>query len=126
MNNMEQKRVSYKIAKALKVSNYPKEDNSITYIYCDGELMSLKVFYSKGRDFEELLNAPTYLDVWLWLWRTKGFYIDIAHYYNSDEVTIWDNNYNKIKSIECMGKYRDPEEVIEKAIEYLVDNDLIK
>lgn len=121
MNNMEQKRVSYKIAKALKAANYPQEDNSITYIYCDSELMSLKVFYSKGRDFEELLNAPTYLDVWLWLWREKRFPIDAECMEKLQRKVVYNIWENGILS----ERYDDPEEAIIAAINYLVDNNLI-
>lgn len=114
--------VSFKVARTLKEVGYPQYGSCDEYYNQEGRVID------KFCDINKLIYpAPTYLDVWLWLWRTRGFYIDIAHYYNSNEVTIWDNKYNKIKSIECMGN-SDPEEVIEKAIEYLVTktNDLIK
>ena len=129
---MEQKRVSIEVAKAIKKAGYPQGNTIKCYLTFDHNQ-----FYKEGQIVENdddgwstltkcLADIPTYLDVWRWLWRKKGIYIDITHYYSSNEVTIWDKKINKIKSIERMGKDSDPEEFIIAAIEYLVDNNLIK
>lgn len=120
----ELKRVSFKVAKAIKEARYPQTHGMCYYIGVD-EFRPMEIS-RQAYNCNEHISAPTYLEVWLWLWREKGIYIDIAHYYSSDEVTIWDNKYNKIKGIDCMGKYYDPEEAIIAAIEHLVTNNLIK
>lgn len=122
------KRVSFEIAKVIKEAGYPQDNVPITEI---GWYNIARVYTNQLPTYWEGDNmfvavAPTYLEVWLWLWREKGIYIDIAHYYSSDEVTIFDNKYNEIKYIDCIGKYRDPEEAIIKAIEYLVNENLLK
>lgn len=69
--------------------------------------------------------APTYLDVWLWLWREKKIAIP-ADYFG------YENNYWEScvpignDKFEFFSPMRDPEEAIIKSIEYLVTNKLIK
>lgn len=115
------KRASFAVAKALKEAGYPQESDRFYY----NTLGGLTEFPYVG-GCHHGYRAPTYLDAWLWLWREKGIYIDIAHYCSSDEVTIWDKKYNKIKSIDCFGKYQDPEEAIIAAIKCLVEQKLLK
>lgn len=103
---MEQKRVSFNVAKAIKEAGYPQDE-------CE-EL--------KMRGLPEHIDIPTYFDVWLWLWRKKKIYIDICSEYGKIDVSIWyeDNEYY----YEC--DFTDPEEAIIEAIDYLVTNNLIK
>lgn len=129
----ELKRVSFKVAMLIKEVGYPQGETDKVYVVKDKRLPLYgnrieegSLIDSEFRDFSLCIDAPYTMQVWLWLWREKGIYIDIAHYYSSDEATIWDKKYNKIKSIDCFGKYQDPEEAIIAAIEYLVTNDLIK
>lgn len=100
------KRVSFKVAKALKEAGYPQDRTNSHYTNC-GEL----VYY--GIAGETGFDAPTYLEVWLWLWREKNISID------------WKDGYIYVNGEE-IGCFNEPEEAIIAAIEYLVDNDLIK
>lgn len=65
-------------------------------------------------------RVPFYLEVWLWLWREKRIPLELLR---STEKDVWyvlyDGGYE-------MPRKDDPEEAIIAAIEYLVDNDLIK
>lgn len=126
------KRVSLEIARAIKEAGY---DEPSEYGYCvvDGVHNLVKteeewerhiINNSEMQDFlrctcqeeegKDDCVAPTYMEVWLWLWREKKVYIELLH----DVV------------IDCadtgFGQGKDPEEAIIAAIEYLVENDLIK
>lgn len=97
------KRISFRVAKALKDAGYPQD-------------------YKNAEDTYTNLNGgiwvkPTYIEVWLWLWREKKRVIDLM--------------YSKCGMWQCVTDYdcqyhKDPEDAIVAAIEYLVDNDLIK
>lgn len=125
---MEQKIVSLEVAKAIKKAGYPMRK-----VIC-GRYRGEPVMYDEEPDEENWADCdawylPTYLDVWLWLWRKKGI-----------EIELNGNVYQRI--VDCYKPLRempwdydeesnpptslDPEEVIIAAIEYLVDNDLIK
>lgn len=56
------------------------------------------------------------MPLWLWLWREKRIWIQVRHIDNGNWFKCWVTEQD----------YSDPEEAIEKAIEYLVENDLIK
>ena len=59
------KRVSFEVARSLKEAGYPQD---IQEVYKEnGEYFVSYVKYSNT------FAAPTYLDVWLWLWREKRF-----------------------------------------------------
>lgn len=110
---MGQKRVSFKVAKAIKNAGYPQS------IYCpqykeNGELEN--GFTDLGEGY---IYAPTYLDVWLWLWGEKKVAVPITC--NKEER--W-SSYGLFSSI--YEDYPCPEEAIIAAIEYLVDNNLLK
>ncbi len=119
---MEQKRVSYKVAKAIKEAGYPQGDTDEVYVLetlCMGSSVSPKGVTLPSH-FAMMVSGsfadiPTYLDVWLWLWREKKFSIDVDCY-NCDK---WTTDINSVE-------FNDPEEAIIAAIEYLVDNNLIK
>lgn len=109
------KRVSFKIAKALKEAGYPQDNCDI---WCQVP--------PKYQDIDRKVAQPTYLDVWLWLWREKGIYIDIesslagnSSYFIWLEKEIKPVNINEIQN-------GSPEEAIIAAIEYLVNHNLIK
>lgn len=127
---VELKRVSFNIAKMLKEIGYPQKQGE-NYWYKEGSYLckhsepTIEIYY-KDDYFEysnNLYYAPTYLEAWLWLWREKGIYIDIAYYGNNVEVSIWGKGCNRIKYIVMQNA--DPEECIIASLEYLVDNNLI-
>ncbi len=109
---MEQKLVSYKVAKALKEAGYTQGKENTAYYNEEGMLVKPCVFCGG----KEIADAPTYLDAWLWLWNTKNIQIEVA-----------DKSY--FAKAKVMGKFfveTNPEEAIAKAIDYLVEGNLIK
>lgn len=116
---MEQRRVSFRVAKAIKEAGYPQYNQPITEIgwYNKAGVYTnqLPTFW-KGDDMFVAV-APTYLDVWLWLWREKGVIIKITQY--TCYVSIGNKFFSGVPK-------KDPEEAIIAAIDDLVDNDLIK
>ncbi|MCQ2231352.1 MAG: hypothetical protein MJZ30_05820 [Paludibacteraceae bacterium] len=123
------KRVSHSVAKALKEAGYPqgitrdvyviKEDGRTCIEYPIGVCISSSV--ALPQDY--IADIPTYLGAWLWLWREKGIAIDTVSYSSKAEVQIWRTDDTPI--CDSFGQYDGPEEAIEKAIEYLVNNNLI-
>lgn len=112
---MEQKRVSFKVAQAIKEAGYPQE----------GEIGFSK--FGEQITDKSLLDIiaydPTYLDVWLWLWREKDIRItDITDVSIFISFPFEYRAYSRYLRIDSKG----PEETIITAIEYLVDNNLIK
>lgn len=140
---MEQKRVSFEVAKAIKKAGYPQGKTDKIYLLSPIDvdlacrefgLLPLNGDYKIG----EMLNsaryskygiitcdAPTYLDVLLWLWQVKGIHIDIVSSKLGTQMDIWDSEQHNIMGDNTVF-YSSPEEAIEAAIKYLVDNDLIK
>lgn len=115
------KRVSFTVAKALKEAGYPQVYETPEYFYTtNGQLTNN--FYA--RDSIECV-APTYLDAWVWLCREKKIYIrlDIA-----TDTCLWYYAISIEHEIVALGNcsFADPEEAIKSAIEYLVENNLIK
>lgn len=111
--NMEQKRVSFKVAKAIKEAGYPQDIWKCNWFYSeDGELLNI----SNTGYYE--FPAPTYLDVWLWLWK-KNIRIYVKDFFGGLVVSESSSGYDSVS-------YTEPEEAIIAAIEYLVDNTLIK
>lgn len=103
------KRVSFEVAKALKEADYPQDEYGHHYylngVSCYGVLEDNNIY------------APTYLDVWLWLWREKKSIIQV----------LFDGEwYCQSTTANQAFSSSDPEEAIIAAIEYLVDNNLIK
>lgn len=109
---MKQKRVSFKVAKAIKEAGYPQPFRVDFYYLPNGELRF-------GRIVCHRVYAPTYLDVWLWLWREKKI-----------EIELYNDGVGLTSQIRIQGRPQffksDVEEAIIAAIEYLVANDLIK
>lgn len=139
------KRVSFKVAKVLKEVGYPQEHNCDKYVtepckghyiwdtsnpdctskdddalydfeigeYVDHEMYSVSIAHS--------VTAPTYLDAWLWLWREKTIAIDCGC------DVIGDNHwFSFITHLKTIKSGKDPEEAIKEAVNYIIENNLIK
>ena len=117
---MELKIVSFKTAKALKEAGSPQFRTYFRYnddgliIYCD--------------DFESFSNAicdaAFAMEVWLWLCREKKIKISAEIWH--DKPNNWGSIIEGDTFYKELHGYNDPEEAIIAAIEYLVENDLIK
>lgn len=131
----DMKRVSFKVAKAVEQAGYKQDvndenedeiyvvfsdepDNPITYQSAKIQGY-LRQSYLNKRGIEYCF-CPTYLEVWLWLWREKKIHIDVDSDCNGDGALSFD--YKTREAHEA----NDPEAAIEKAIKYLVENNLIK
>lgn len=120
------KRVSFKVAESIKEAGYPQDKHNVGYVtekctdrfnvYHEGDLTD-----NASRMIKKI-SAPTYLDVWLWLWRCKKSCIGILFDEGDCAVEIWSNK-SFLRDFES--KF-DPEEAIANAIDYLVENELIK
>lgn len=119
---MELKRISFEVAKAIKEAGYLQ----VGYYWYSPQGVEC---YSES-DLDELryVSAPTYIDVWLWLWREKNIRFDVEDLWDA-ELSYPErgcaSNTNQLGGI-CTPEVSDPEEAIIAAIEYLVDNNLIK
>lgn len=91
------KRVSYKVAKSIERAGY---------------LFSTEV----NEYFNEYY--PYYMEVWLWLWEEKGIYIQVGKEHCTLSFEWGDSCTFVMKAT--------PEDTIANAIEYLVENYLIK
>lgn len=149
------KRVSFKVAKAIKDAGYPQIDKDRGYVvsnnikwwkyddssYSDsatvngvkiaenniiGLLVEDIPWQDRGYGCKyytyETIAAPTYLEVWLWLWREKKYCIGVLFDDGNCAVEIWQNK-SFMRDFE---EKFDPEEAIIATIEYLVENNLIK
>lgn len=102
------KRISFKTAKALKEAGYPQEAKEYECSYSE--------YDSESKTF---VLIPYAMEVLLWLWREKKIAIELLTDY--DDLWFFDiREYVETKSL------HDPEEAIIAAVEYLVENDLIK
>lgn len=102
--NMAQKRVTFEVAKALIEAGYPIVE-SIMYHSYFGKI-----------NFD---NRPTWLDAWLWLWQHKGIWLDPVKT-GAELFTCY------LSGEHIIGYHSNPEEAIEAAIEYIVNNNLLK
>lgn len=121
---MEQKRVSFAIAKALKEAGYPQGE--IDYAYFIEDFRTLKAGQMTASFLfpnAKKADAPYAIDVWLWLWREKGIKI-VAEPRKNVFVYIVADFYGL--PYEMSNVFSDPEEAIIAAIEYIVDNNLLK
>lgn len=123
--------VSFEVAKAIEKIGFPQPDKNsgITNVYpLEDHDDNFTPYTRIGKlttnyhcqTFRVLsdipfVGAPTYIDVWLWLWREKKYPIDVDCY----NATHWSTDI-------VSGEFTDPEEAIVEAIDYLVDNNLIK
>ena len=101
------KRVSFEVAKAIKEAGYPQ--NSQVMYKENGALTTSFIRYSNT------CAAPTYIDVWLWLWREKKIWIQVRHM----------GNGNWFRCYVTEQDFSDPEEAIIATIEHLVEHNLI-
>lgn len=87
---------------------------------------ALKAWEMLGID-GPLIEAPTYIDVWLWLWREKKFPISLM----CDEhplVMQWYPHSHKTGELGSFTDtvfFDDPEEALVEAIDYIFENNLI-
>lgn len=123
------KRVSFKIAKVLKELSFP-QDKAIAFYSKSGtlydyskcfEAYSVEDYIDKLGAITQKAAAPTYFEVYLWLWREKNIHLSTIIY--KGFVRVYLDNTVIIRHDK---KITDPEEAIEKAIEYLVEQNLIK
>ena len=133
------KRVSFEVAKAIKEAGYPqtksiqcnyyyairKQEKAGQPYYYEGYLLSSDDIYDCDAYDDDYIDAPTYIDVWLWLWQVKGIHIDIVSSKLGTQMDIWDSEQHNIMGDNTVF-YSSPEDAIEAAIKYLVDNKLLK
>lgn len=123
------KRVTFEIAKTIKDAGYPQDSQPITEI---GWYNRARTYTKELPQFWEgddtfVAVAPTYLEVWLWLWREGRICLEIEKLYAPESYI---QRGCVCGTEQCEGFYTpevaDPEEAIIAAITYLVDNDKIK
>lgn len=107
------KTVSFKVAEAIKAAGYPPFRRDLSDCY--GNVSSDVVTHRQ--------ILPTYFDVWLWLSDKKHIFIDVKHHCtNCVEAYV----ETKICDKGRVFNEDNVENGIIKAIDYLVDNNLIK
>ena len=139
-----ERRVSFKVAKAIKEAGYlqPETDvlgyvNNPNNCYFTGrhsywdEYRERRIEWDEENELHTIqdwadenepsyygtaIAAPTYLDVWLWLWREKKIAIEVNHSFKEG----W------FSSLLRDERFPTQEDVIIATIEYLVENNLIK
>lgn len=133
------KRISLNVAKALKAAGYRQRLNDAVilsesyndemYEFDPGDTISFQMHINSTfiESYDNipksiLLECPTYLEVWLWLWRVKEIVIQIE----DDVCTAWTKDADVIYQKWYGKSVEDPEEAIISAIEDLVKNNLIK
>lgn len=127
---IDMKRVTFETARWLKEVGYPQDKEFTAYYNEDGILIKPYVFHTGN----EVADAPTYLEVWLWLWREKKYRILLsASNQRWDEVhgvvdgvngiveTSWHRGLPGYDATDHRANHTDPEKAIIAAIEYLVD-----
>lgn len=116
---MTQKIVSFEVAEYIKKAGYPQEGD--WWYTQDGDDLS-DCLMPNYQGF----YAPTYLDVWLWLWREKGLRLSVEYTRATEtEYESW-CTLNQEHLCNLPVSNGDAEEAIEKSIKYIIDNDLIK
>lgn len=123
------KRVSFNVAKAIKKAGYPQEKKDGTALYpVNGEFKGKLCGYNSDAPERDKLSivAPTYFEVWLWLWREKKCYIQHELCFRSDNESsfVCIDKINNIAWVKSLSE--DPEDAIIAAIERLVEKDLLK
>lgn len=121
------KNVSFKIAKYLKDIGYPQELYYGVWYFADEDSVNAIPFC--GIPLKKVYWIdPTYIEVWLWLWQEKKHYIKVLPIGVEFcwQILLRENNEWHSLGILSKTNFYDPEAAIIAAIEYLVDNDLIK
>lgn len=117
------KRVSFKVAKAIKEVGYP-QDSDIYYYDSYGNLNVYESYSTMC--LHNGYRAPFYLDVWTWLWNEKNIQITPKRWTQpsciGSTIEVCNCLLHEMYNLDKTG----PEEAIIAAIDYLVDNDLIK
>lgn len=112
------KRVTFKVAQVIKDCGYPQD-----YTKCDVWFSSDGKMFNCTEDYSDCYASPTYIEVWLWLWRVKKKNIDVVALADGSCGTfIWKFG----EWISTQIKFEDPEEAIIASIEHLVNNNLIE
>lgn len=140
---MELKRVSFEIAKAIKDAGYSvdvteeNEDNVFVVFsdepdnplpYSSAEIQGYFEEWYLEKHNVEWCFSPTYLEVWLWLWREKNIQFSvngICDYHKQFMYVGCDCGTLQLGGI-TTSEFNDPEEAIIGAIKYLCENNLIK
>ena len=115
------KRISFKVAKAIKEAGYPQEKKDGTAVYpVKGEFKGKLCAYNSDAPERDKLSivAPSYFEVWAWLWQ-KQIYLIMEKSY----CVVWLDSKEELKFFSVK---KSPEKAIIEAIEYLVENKLIK
>lgn len=122
------KRVTFKVATALKEAGYPQEWHECEYYYTENGELKRSGDY-EGYSIEDItynqryaIPAPTYLEAWLWLWREKNIWIEVVIDKSTNKAYPIINDHTDW----IFDSDENPEEAIIGAIEYIVNNNLIK
>ena len=75
ITTMELKIVSFKVANALKEAGFPQKWEYLKYYYTTKGVITNDFYITTTEEIKCV--APTYLEVWLWLWREKGIRFDV-------------------------------------------------
>lgn len=113
------KRVSFETAKWLKANGYQQGQAEGVY-NIDGDWVGILTLKDSA-SFYDTVDAPTYIDAWLWLWREKKIRIMVNDSGIADYCiyTIWQGSHILRESELYQDMYLEPEGAIISAIEYL-------
>lgn len=120
------KKVSFEVAKTIKKVEYPQGNTDECYLTANhNEFYKIgQIVDNADREWavltKHLADAPTYFEVWTWLWQEKDIHIEII------DSKITKQCYATINDEKDTILFNSVEEAIIAAIEYLVENDLIK
>lgn len=124
------KRVSFEVAKAIKKAGCPQHSlNEVTSLAYDDNGEIWEMGYFDQNPYLEYYSIVTYIDVWLWLWREKKIAIGCPY---ENTYNYWFTNINAENDESLIlwkyssGESNDPEDAIIEAIEYLVNENLLK
>ena len=122
------KKVSFKVAKAIKEAGYPQDNHTAIYLE-DGSCIYTGGLLDTGSSI--YYKIVSYIEVWLWLWQEKGIKLEVHHPIDLDKPNFFDEErvycatgYDVAYADEC--EYANPEDAIVAAIDCLVENNLIK
>ena len=114
------KHVSYKVAKAIKEAGFPQDVTPYQYVtkdystFKEGEVIDSFFQCAAG---DNVIDMPSVLEAWLWLWREKQIIIKVTGCCCFIEI-------NGVLKSGIPDK--EPEEMIAKNIEWLVQKGWIR
>lgn len=112
------KRVSFKVAKVIKEAGYPQRFiSSFGWYNKEGKSFDSSYDLPLSEKDDEYI-APTYFEVWFWLWCEKKITVELT--------VLTNNKVCPLSKDVPYEEYNDPEEAIIAAVEYLANNNLIK